>query len=67
VDERFEKAIDDAKKVDVMLQSGDLSEEELKEKYPLLGVPFTIKDSFCVQGKLNIFSTARSYIHFFHL
>ncbi|ODM98661.1 Fatty-acid amide hydrolase 2 [Orchesella cincta] len=50
VDERFEIAIDEARKVDRMIQSGEFDEIELKDKFPLLGVPFTIKDSFCVAG-----------------
>lgn len=50
VDERFEIAIDEARKVDRMIQSGEFDEMELKDKFPLLGVPFTIKDSFCVAG-----------------
>jgi len=50
VDERFEIAIDEARKVDRLIQSGEFDEMELKDKFPLLGVPFTIKDSFCVAG-----------------
>ncbi|CAG7815292.1 unnamed protein product [Allacma fusca] len=50
VNERFEIAINEAKKVDHLIRSGEYTEAELEEKYPLLGVPFTIKDSYCVEG-----------------
>jgi len=50
VDNRFDLAIEDAKKADRLLQSGEYDEGELRDKFPLLGVPFTIKDSFCVAG-----------------
>jgi fatty acid amide hydrolase 2 len=50
VDERFEMAIEESRKVDRLIQSGEFDEGELRDKFPLLGVPFTIKDSFCVQG-----------------
>jgi len=50
VDDRFDLAIDEAKKVDRLIQSGEFDEDELRDKFPLLGVPFTIKDSFCVAG-----------------
>lgn len=53
VDERFELAIQESKKVDKLIQSGEYDEAELQEKFPLLGVPFTIKDSFCVAGIMN--------------
>ncbi|ODM86874.1 Fatty-acid amide hydrolase 2, partial [Orchesella cincta] len=58
VDERFEIAVEEARKVDKLIQSGELDEVELKDKFPLLGVPFTIKDSFCVSGLRH---TAGSY------
>ncbi|XP_021956293.1 fatty-acid amide hydrolase 2-B isoform X2 [Folsomia candida] len=50
VDERFDLAIEEARKVDKLIQSGEYDETELQDKFPLLGVPFTIKDSFCVAG-----------------
>jgi len=50
VDHRFDEAIEEAEKIDRMVKETNLSEEELKEKYPLLGVPFTIKDFFSVKG-----------------
>jgi fatty acid amide hydrolase 2 len=46
-----EEAIEKAKKVDERILSGSISEAEWAEK-PLLGVPFTVKDSITVAGKL---------------
>src|SRR5438874_1444041 len=48
VDERFELAIEEAKRVDALIQSGEFDDGEIRDTLPLLGVPFTIKDSFCV-------------------
>jgi len=59
VDERFEIAIEEAKKYDVLIESGQMCEQELETKYPLLGIPFTIKDSFSVKGLKH---TAGSYL-----
>ena len=50
VNERFELAINEAKKCDQIIRSGEYTEEELAQKFPLLGVPFTIKDSYCIKG-----------------
>ena len=50
VDERFVIAIEEAKRCDQIIQSGELDQAGLQAKYPLLGVPFTIKDSFSVEG-----------------
>ncbi|ODM88927.1 Fatty-acid amide hydrolase 2 [Orchesella cincta] len=54
---RFEIAVEEAK-VDRMIESGEYDKTELEDKFPLLGVPFTIKDSFCVSGLRH---TAGSY------
>ncbi|ODM91859.1 Fatty-acid amide hydrolase 2 [Orchesella cincta] len=50
--------LEEARKVDKLIQSGEYDKTELKDKFPLLGVPFTIKDSFCVAGLRH---TAGSY------
>ena len=55
VNERFEVAINEAKKADELIRSGEYSEKELFQKLPLLGVPFTIKDSYCIQGMFTIY------------
>lgn len=50
VQERFEQALQEAKQVDFYLSTGEQSEEELRCKTPLLGVPITIKESISVKG-----------------
>ncbi len=55
VDERFEIAIEEAKRCDQIIQSGELDAGALQEKFPLLGVPFTIKDSFSVEGRWTLY------------
>nr|CAH0104196.1 unnamed protein product [Daphnia galeata] len=50
VDNRFELALEEAKKVDQLIQSGEKDEKTLELETPFLGVPFTIKDCFSVTG-----------------
>lgn len=50
IDERFEDAIKDARSIDKFLETTDLTEEQLEEQKPLLGLPFTTKDSIQVTG-----------------
>ena len=47
VDQRFADALRDAQDIDARLDAGD---ETLKD-LPLLGVPFTVKESIAVKGK----------------
>lgn len=54
VDSRFEDAIKDANAVDKVVN--ELSEAELEQKYPLLGVPFTVKEPCGVEGKFFVCS-----------
>lgn len=49
VDERFDGAIEDAKKVDLICSKAT-DKDELMNKYPLLGVPFTVKESCGLKG-----------------
>uniref|UniRef100_A0A1B6CLB9 Amidase domain-containing protein n=1 Tax=Clastoptera arizonana TaxID=38151 RepID=A0A1B6CLB9_9HEMI len=53
VQERFAQAIQEAKDVDQSLAKEYKSDEELKSKTPLLGIPITIKESIGVQGMSN--------------
>lgn len=46
------EALNEAKSIDLRIESGLVTEEEFKEK-PLLGIPFTTKDSTSVHGKLH--------------
>ena len=50
VDQRFDLALKEAAKIDRFIQSSNYDEEELRIRYPLLGVPFTVKDFFSVEG-----------------
>lgn len=50
INERFELALEEAKEVDALIQSGIKRTEQLQVEKPLLGVPFTTKDSICVKG-----------------
>ncbi|KAK9884496.1 hypothetical protein WA026_007337 [Henosepilachna vigintioctopunctata] len=50
IDDRFEKALQEAKFVDHCLKSGVSTEEELRNIKPLLGVPITVKVSCKVLG-----------------
>ena len=67
VDERFEAAIADAKKIDEQVESelsaledgsfvtsltGSLTREKRITLLPLLGIPFTCKDSFAIRGMI---------------
>lgn len=52
IDERFDDAIKDAREVDKFLETTSLSEKELVEQKPLLGLPFTTKDSIQVKGMI---------------
>lgn len=52
VDGPFMEALNEAKSIDVRIENGLVTDEEFKEK-PLLGIPFTTKDSTAVNGKLH--------------
>lgn len=49
VEDRFEAAIEDARRADRLVQS--TSEFQLITNYPILGVPFTVKESCSLKGK----------------
>lgn len=48
VDDRYNEAIEDAKKADQMCET--MTPNYLLQNYPLLGVPFTVKESVGVKG-----------------
>ena len=50
IDERFDDAIQDAKAIDEFLKQTTLTQDELAKQKPLLGLPFTAKDSIQVAG-----------------
>ncbi|XP_020280789.1 fatty-acid amide hydrolase 2 [Pseudomyrmex gracilis] len=50
--ERYEPALEDAKKVDLMIQQG-IDQEKIKNEKPFLGVPFTTKESNRAEGLIH--------------
>nr|XP_022904661.1 fatty-acid amide hydrolase 2-B-like [Onthophagus taurus] len=50
VQDRFSDALLEATNVDIFLDETDLTEDELKTNYPLLGVPITIKETIALKG-----------------
>lgn len=57
IHDRFEKALIEAEKADQFLLTSGLSVDDLKEKYPLLGVPVTVKGCIAVAGLQNTSGT----------
>lgn len=55
VDKRFKLALNEAKEIDKLIQSRNKSESQLESETPFLGVPFTIKDCFAVEGTVQFF------------
>ncbi|KAG8553907.1 hypothetical protein GDO81_003595 [Engystomops pustulosus] len=51
--DRFDEALREAKAVDDLVSSGTQDERTLKENYPLLGVPLSVKEAFALQGMPN--------------
>uniref|UniRef100_A0A336LYA9 CSON005017 protein n=1 Tax=Culicoides sonorensis TaxID=179676 RepID=A0A336LYA9_CULSO len=51
VDERYKEALEEAKKADQMCET--MTPIYLLQNYPLLGVPFTVKESIGVKGLLH--------------
>jgi len=54
VDNRFDDALKEAAKIDSLIKNWDYDEEEIRIRFPLLGVPFTVKDFFSVAGFVNV-------------
>lgn len=52
VQDRFEAAIEEAKHADFV--AGTTSLSTLQKSFPILGVPFTVKESCKVSGKQNM-------------
>lgn len=50
IDERYEAAIKEAQAIDEFLKTTNLTEDELAQQKPFLGLPFTAKDSIQVAG-----------------
>ena len=54
VDSRYADALKEACLVDQLVRTGTLSESQLAEDFPLLGVPFTAKEALLIQGRFLI-------------
>ncbi|NXW05325.1 FAAH2 hydrolase, partial [Fregetta grallaria] len=52
VKDRFEEALQEARQVDKLLSEGP-GDDYLEEKFPLLGVPITVKEAFALHGMPN--------------
>ncbi|KAL1417551.1 hypothetical protein MTO96_026769 [Rhipicephalus appendiculatus] len=50
VEERFEEALKDAEEVDRLVASGTMSASQISKEKPLLGLPFTSKNSIAIKG-----------------
>lgn len=53
VEDRFEQALEDARRIDREVAQGLKSAEQMARETPILGVPITIKESLAVQGMSN--------------
>ncbi|XP_058837567.1 fatty-acid amide hydrolase 2-A-like [Topomyia yanbarensis] len=53
VDERYEEALKEAEKADKLIASGTLTEKQLANEKPFLGVPISTKDCIKVKGLLH--------------
>ncbi|XP_067852968.1 fatty-acid amide hydrolase 2-A [Heptranchias perlo] len=53
VAERFSAALKEAQQVDNRLAEGSEDEKSLEESVPYLGVPFTVKEAFALEGLPN--------------
>lgn len=50
VEDRFERALQEARAVDKLIASNKKSDQQLRDELPLLGVPITVKESIAVEG-----------------
>ncbi|KAL1427739.1 hypothetical protein MTO96_017170 [Rhipicephalus appendiculatus] len=57
VEERFEEALKDAEEVDRLVASGTMSTSQMSKEKPLLGLPFTSKNSIAIKGYLLVSGT----------
>ncbi|CAG9795209.1 unnamed protein product [Diatraea saccharalis] len=61
VEPRYECALREARAIDKMIASTTKTPDELAKEYPLLGVPFTVKESIAVEGMSNDCGTVHPY------
>ncbi|KAL4706613.1 hypothetical protein ACJJTC_009025 [Scirpophaga incertulas] len=61
VEPRYEAALREARAIDKMIASTTQTTEDLAKEYPLLGIPFTVKESIAVEGMSNDCGTVHAY------
>lgn len=54
VEDRFQDAVREAQEVDKLVTSHCKTEQEIEKETPLLGVPFTVKESCSVKGCIKV-------------
>ncbi|XP_022908985.2 fatty-acid amide hydrolase 2-like isoform X1 [Onthophagus taurus] len=52
VDERFQEALEEARIIDEWLNTNALNVEEIEKRFPLLGIPVTVKEACKVKGMI---------------
>ena len=69
VDERYRAALDDAREVDRMISEARVNGEieKLFSEKPLLGIPFTVKESCSLAGDFIIYYNITMCSHFTNL
>ncbi|GLV41013.1 uncharacterized protein CBL_04537 [Carabus blaptoides fortunei] len=53
VEDRFERAVQEAREADKLIASRTKTVQQLHDELPLLGVPITVKESIAVEGMSN--------------
>jgi len=64
VEDRFQDAVREAQEVDKLVTSHCKAEQDIEKETPLLGVPFTVKESCSVKGCIKV---KLSYLPDLHL
>lgn len=65
VADRFELALQEARKADEIVQSGSKTVDQLMLETPFLGVPFTAKDSISVKG--TNFKFSKLFLYYYQI
>lgn len=50
VDERFGKALEESRQIDLMIRENGKSIKQMEDETPILGLPITVKESIAVKG-----------------
>lgn len=67
VENRFDKAIKEAKEVDAFIASRQKSEIRIEHDTPLLGVPITVKESLSLAGMYLFHKSVIKQTHFYFI